>query len=118
MPSPISVAVQGDPAGHLRLENGFVREAWGLQAGPSQKEAEGHGQGMMVLSGDRSAQSWACVDTEPVHRHPDWFDDDSLEPMFLVRKMPPDSFYTEKNGTEGVIECLRGPCGLAAESCL
>lgn len=97
MPSPISVAVQRDPAGHLRLENGFVREAWGLQADPSQIEAEDHGQGMMVLSGDRSAQSWACVPPEPVHRHPDWSDDDSLEQMFLVRKMPPDTFSTEKN---------------------
>lgn len=69
MLSPISVAAQQDPAGHLRLENGFVREAWGLQADPSQKEADGHGQGMMVLSGDRSAQSWdmwtlnQCIDT-------------------------------------------------------
>lgn len=95
-----------------------MREAWGLQADPSQKEADGHGQVMMVLSGDQSGQSWACVDPEPVHRHPDWFDDDSLEQMFLVRKMPPDTFYTEKNGTERVIECLCGPRGMAAESCL
>lgn len=72
----------------------------------------------MALSGDQSAQSWACVDTEPVHRHLDWLDDDSLEQMFLVRKLPPDTFCTEKNGTERVIECLRGPRRRAAESCL
>ena len=37
------------------LGNDSVREAWGLQAVPRQKEAEGHGRGLMVLPGDRSA---------------------------------------------------------------
>ena len=50
MLSLISVVVQRGPAGHLRLENDFVRETWGLQAVPSQKGSEGHRQGLVVLS--------------------------------------------------------------------
>lgn len=68
-----------------------MREAWGPQAKLSQQEAEGHGQGMTVLSGDWSAQSWRVW---TLHRHSDWFDDDSQEQAFLGRKMPPDTFYT------------------------
>lgn len=95
-----------------------MRAVWGLQATPSQKEAEGHGQGLMVLPGDWSAQSWACVDTEPGHGHLDWLGDTSQEQKFLVRKMPPDIFYTANNGTVRVIECWRGPRRMAADSCL
>lgn len=69
--SPIPVVAQGAPAGHLGLENDFVRETWGLKAVPSQQGAKGHRQGLVVLSGERPAQFWACVDTEPVHKHLD-----------------------------------------------
>lgn len=102
MPSPISLVVQGGPAGHLRLEKDSVREAWGLQAIPSQKEAEGHGQGLMVLSGDWSAQSWACVNTDAVPGHLDCLGDASQEHKFPVKKMPLQYFlYCRKIGLSG-----------------
>lgn len=79
-----------------------MKEAWGLQAIPSQKEAEGHGQGLMVLSGDWSAQSRACVNTDAVHRRLDCPGVASQEQSFLVRKMPLQYFlYGRKIGPSG-----------------
>lgn len=75
-----------------RMENGPLRDTWGLQGIPNQKEAAGQGRGLMVLPGDAQCSPghvWAPnqgIDT--------WIGLVMLlkYEKFLVKKMPPQDF--------------------------